>query len=151
MGNKNTSQIVGVGNVCMQTKTSCIMTLKNVSHVLDLWLNLLSTSALDKEGYEHYTVQDTWKLTKGSVVVNDIGFQDTLEIHKGQLNIVGDDASPKFCLKSLALMFEKGLQLLAKQYLILIVKGESLNPYEQYLQSIIEFHFRKTWNRGNIN
>ena len=54
MRNKSTSQIMGIGNVYMQIEIGCIIILKNVRHVLDLQLNLLFMSTLDKEGYEHF-------------------------------------------------------------------------------------------------
>ena len=36
MGNKRTSQIMGIGNVCVQMEAICIMILKNMRHILDL-------------------------------------------------------------------------------------------------------------------
>ena len=43
--------------------------LKDVQHVPDLQLNLISASTLDRLGYENYFGSGKWKLTKGSLVV----------------------------------------------------------------------------------
>ena len=54
MGNKSVSQIVGIGDICIQTSIGCTLTLKDVRHVLDLRLNLISVYMLDKDGYIHF-------------------------------------------------------------------------------------------------
>ena len=36
IGNKNTSEIVEISNICVQMETSCTITLKNISHIPDL-------------------------------------------------------------------------------------------------------------------
>ena len=99
IGNKSTSQIVGISNICVQTEVSYTITLKNVRHVPNLCLNLHSTSTLDKEGYEHFIGKGTWKLIKGSFVVVKgkmccLLYKTHLKICESQLNIVKNDASP---------------------------------------------------------
>ena len=47
---------------------------------------------------------------------------------EGQLNAIDDDTSPNLWHKKLAHMSEKGLQLLAKQSLISMVKDKSSKP-----------------------
>ena len=56
-----------------------------------------------------------------------------MKVCGGQLNVVDDDTSPDFWHKRLTHMGEKGLQLLAKQSLIPMVKDKSLNPCEYCL------------------
>ena len=46
------------------------MTLKDVRHVPDLCLNLMSGLILDKQGYENHFGKGKWKLTKSSLVVS---------------------------------------------------------------------------------
>ena len=138
MGNKSISQIVGINNIYVQTKVSCIITLKNVRHVPDLRLNLLSTSTLDKEGYEYFMGKGIWKLTKGSLVVARGKmfcslYKTHLKIYGNQLNVIENDASSNLWHKQMVYMSKKGLQLLAKQSLIPMAKNGILNPYEQCL------------------
>ena len=63
MGNKSVSQITGIGNICIQTSMGCTLTLKDVRHIPDLHLNLISVCMLDKDGYNHFISSGNWKLT----------------------------------------------------------------------------------------
>lgn len=133
MGNKSVSHIMGVGDICVQTNVGCTLTLKNVRHVPDMRMNLLSAKALDEEGYAHYFGNGNWKLTKGSMVVAKGRaccslYKTHMKMCGGQLNTVEDEASPNLWHNRLAHMSEKGLQLLAKQSLIPMAKGEYVNP-----------------------
>nr|KYP66486.1 Retrovirus-related Pol polyprotein from transposon TNT 1-94 [Cajanus cajan] len=133
MGNKSTSQIVGIGDIHLQTGVGCTLILKDVRHIPDIRLNLISVNVLDKEGYEHSMKGGRWKLTKGSLVVAKGKLCCTLyktyvKVCKGQLNAVENDASPNLWHRRLAHISEKGLQLLAKQSLIPQAKGDFLNP-----------------------
>ncbi|KAA8515033.1 hypothetical protein F0562_018180 [Nyssa sinensis] len=69
MGNTSHSKIVGIGDVCIRTSVGCMMTLRDVRHVPNLRLNLISGITLDREGYMNYFGNGVWKLTKGSLVV----------------------------------------------------------------------------------
>ncbi|GKV31082.1 hypothetical protein SLEP1_g39821 [Rubroshorea leprosula] len=138
MGNKSVSHIMGVGDICVQTNVGCTLTLKNVRHVPDMRMNLLSAKALDEEGYAHYFGNGNWKLTKGSMVVAKGRaccslYKTHMKMCGGQLNTVEDEASPNLWHNRLAHMSEKELQLLAKQSLILMAKGEYVNPCDVYL------------------
>ncbi|GKV15591.1 hypothetical protein SLEP1_g26368 [Rubroshorea leprosula] len=133
MGNKSVSHIMGVGDICVQTNVGCTLTLKNVRHVLDMRMNLLFAKALDEEGYAPYFRNGNWKLTKGSMVVAKGRaccplYKTHMKMCGGQLNTVEDEASPNLWHNRLAHMSEKGLQLLVKQSLIPIAKGEYVNP-----------------------
>ena len=46
----------------------CTLTLKDVRHIPNLRLNLISVHMLDKDGYSHFINSGNWKLTKGSLV-----------------------------------------------------------------------------------
>ena len=56
-----------------------------------------------------------------------------MKVCGGQLNVVDEDTSPDLWHKRLAHMSEKRLQLLAKQYLILMAKDKSSNPCDYCL------------------
>ena len=51
MGNSSYSKIVGIGDVCNKTNVGCTLILKDVRHVPDLRMNMLSTLAMDRVGY----------------------------------------------------------------------------------------------------
>ena len=119
MGNTSVSQIMGIGGICIQTSIECTLTLKDVQHILDLYLNLIYVHMLDKDGYNHFISNDNWKLTKGSLVVASGKLYSSLykthvKMCGGQLNAIEDDVSPNLWHKQLVHMREKGLQLLDK-------------------------------------
>jgi len=51
LGNKDSSPIPSIGDICVSTNLGVKLTLKNVRLVPDLRLNLLSVRKFDKEGY----------------------------------------------------------------------------------------------------
>jgi len=51
MGNKGKSQVFGIGDIHLKTGIGCKLVLKDVRHVSDLRLNLISSENLDDEGY----------------------------------------------------------------------------------------------------
>ncbi|KAL4270082.1 hypothetical protein GQ457_HM000150 [Hibiscus cannabinus] len=69
MGNSSSAGIVGIGDVQIKTSSGSTITLKDVRHVPDLRLNLLSGIALDKQGYDSYFSKGTWKLSRGAMTV----------------------------------------------------------------------------------
>ncbi|KAI5315217.1 hypothetical protein L3X38_044393 [Prunus dulcis] len=69
MGNDKLSKIVGRGDISLETNTSCHLVLKDVRHVPDMRLNLISTGLLDDEGYTNVFVEGKWKLSKNSLVL----------------------------------------------------------------------------------
>ena len=112
MGNSSNTDIVGVGYVCIQTNISCILTLKDVQHVSDLRLNMISLHALDLARYHNYDFGDgKSKLSKGLMVVSKGVVYNTL--HKTQVKQVGgfsvveDDALPNLWHKRLVHLSKK--------------------------------------------
>ena len=69
MGNSGTSKIICIGDIYLEIGTESKLILKNVRHVLDIHLNLISTCRFDNEGFTHYFGESKWKLTKGSLIV----------------------------------------------------------------------------------
>ena len=63
MGNNSYANIVGIGDVCVETNTGYTLASKNVRHMPDMSLNLISTHILDKEGYVNYFGDGKWRLS----------------------------------------------------------------------------------------
>ena len=51
MGNKGSSHILDIGDICVFTNLEVKLTLKNARLIPDLYLNLLSAGKIDEEGY----------------------------------------------------------------------------------------------------
>ncbi|GKV50247.1 hypothetical protein SLEP1_g56959 [Rubroshorea leprosula] len=69
MGNRFEAKIVGVGDVWLETNIGSKLHLKNVRHVLEIRLSMMSMGMLDDDGYLNYFANGIWKLTKGTMVV----------------------------------------------------------------------------------
>ena len=51
MGNDGSAKPIGMGDVCLETNNCTVLFLKNVEHILDIHMNLISTGKLDEEGF----------------------------------------------------------------------------------------------------
>lgn len=51
MGNANIAKVAGTGDVCLKTNNGTHFLLKDVRHIPDIRLNLISTGRLDDEGF----------------------------------------------------------------------------------------------------
>ncbi|CAL1397307.1 unnamed protein product [Linum trigynum] len=69
MGNGNLSKVIGKGEVCLETMNGTKLLLKDVRHVPEMHLNLISVDKLDEEGYCNTFHNGQWKLTRGSLVL----------------------------------------------------------------------------------
>lgn len=69
MGNDGLAQVVGIGDICLETSIGTKLLLKGVKHVPDIRLNLISTGRLDDEGFHSSFGDGKWKLSRGSMVV----------------------------------------------------------------------------------
>lgn len=69
MAHQGVAKCAGVGQVCLETSNGTKLTLKRVKHVPDIRLNLLSVGKLCDEDLDSSFSRDSWKLTKGSMVV----------------------------------------------------------------------------------
>ncbi|CAL1360546.1 unnamed protein product [Linum trigynum] len=69
MGNGNLSKVIGKGEVCLETMNGTKLLLKDVRHVPEMRLNLISVDKLDGEGYCNTFHNGQWKLTRGSLVL----------------------------------------------------------------------------------
>ena len=64
MGNDSYAEIVGIGDIYVRVNTGYTLILKDVRHVPNIRLNLISTHVLDKEGYDNYFCDGKWRLSK---------------------------------------------------------------------------------------
>ena len=69
MGDNGECNIVGVGNVCLATSIGCRVTLKDVRHVPDIRLNLISTRRMDGEAYSGSFRNGRWKFCRGNLIL----------------------------------------------------------------------------------
>ena len=69
MANHGVTEVVGIGNIIMTTDMGCKLVLKDVRHVPDIRLNIISAGKLDDEGYTNSFGEGKWKLIKGSLVL----------------------------------------------------------------------------------
>ena len=69
MENEAKCEIVGMGNVDLETSIGSKLVLKDVRHVLEMFFSLISIGKLDDEGYHSHLGEGKWKLTKGSLVL----------------------------------------------------------------------------------
>ena len=77
MGNKSYADIVGIGDICVEINTGYTLKLKDVRHILDMRLNLISISVLDKEVMKAIqatvngnSLKDRWCLLEGRFVAH---------------------------------------------------------------------------------
>ena len=51
--NGNQTRVASEGDVCLETENGTTLLLKNVKHIPDIHLNLISTGKLDDEGFKN--------------------------------------------------------------------------------------------------
>ncbi|KAK0598112.1 hypothetical protein LWI29_031773 [Acer saccharum] len=120
MGNDHVSKIVGMGEICLEISTNCRLVLKNVRHVPDMRLNLISAGVLDDEGYKNEFYSGKWKLSKRSLVLARGKKESTLystqaKVSGRDVNTLSNNSSIELWHKRLGHMSEKGLQTLARR------------------------------------
>ena len=131
MGNDDVSKIVGIGNIYLETNLGYRLLLKDVRHVPDIRLNLISTGMLDDDGYNNYFGGGKWKLTKGNLVIAK-GKKDTslyiikAKLCRGEVNATRKEVSTELWHKRLGHMSEKGLRILSKNEVLPGMKGTPL-------------------------
>ena len=69
MGNNLFSKGIDKGDVCLIMENGTRLVLRDVRHIADMHLNLISVSRLDDEGLCSTFKDGKWKLTKGSMVM----------------------------------------------------------------------------------
>ncbi|CAH9105587.1 unnamed protein product, partial [Cuscuta europaea] len=151
MGNSSSSGITGISDVQIKTSIGSTITLKDVRHVPDLRLNLLSVVCLDEQGYENHFSRGTWKMSKGILTIargHVCGtlYKSHLRICTDSLNIA-EEASQDLWHLRLGHIGEKGLTTLMKKNLINIDKNVAPGPCSHCLfgkQHRVSFSYTST-------
>ena len=85
MGDNGTCKIANIVSVCLTTLYGCSLTLRDVRHVPDIRLNLISTRRLDYEGYNCSFQSGMWKFCKGCLIMARAQKQGTLYVMHARL------------------------------------------------------------------
>jgi hypothetical protein len=158
MGNEAKCEIVGMGDIQLETSIGCKLLLKDVRYVPEMRFSLISIGKLDDEGYHNYLGGGQWKLCKGSLIlargkkINTL-YKTEARLVKGDVNVVENETSTELWHKRLGHMSEKGLQVLAKKQLLPNIKGTSLMPCTHCLvgkQRKVSFHKSSQSRKTNI-
>ena len=115
----------------LETSNGTALILKNVKHIPDIRMNLISTGKLDDEECCNTCRDSQWKLTRGSMVVAKGKKCSSLYLMQARvidssINAMGDDSTVELWHNRLGHMSEKGLMILAKKNLISGMKKGSL-------------------------
>lgn len=130
MGNDAQCKIIDMEDVHLDTNIGCKLILKNVRHIPDICLNLISISVLEEEGYHNYFGEGKWNLIKWSLVIakgkkyNSLYRMETNSYRK-EMNAV-DDFSTKLQHNWLGHLSENGMHILSKKQVIPNLKSVNL-------------------------
>jgi hypothetical protein len=158
MENEAKCEIVGMGDIQLETSIGCKLLLKDVRYVPEMRFSLISIGKLDDEGYHNYLGGGHWKLCKGSLIlargkkINTL-YKTETRLVKGDVNVVENETSTELWHKRFGHMSEKGLQVLAKKQLLPNIKGTSLMPCTHCLvgkQRRVSFHKSPQSRKTNI-
>ena len=69
MGNDGSAKAIGMGDVRLETINGTVLFFKNVKHIPNICMNLISIGKLDDEGFCNTFHDSQWKLTRGFLVV----------------------------------------------------------------------------------
>lgn len=76
--NQGVSKVIGIEETWLYTNISCKLYLKNVRHILDIHLNLISVQVFDEDGYHNSFGDGKWTYTKGKLVVTNREKRNTI-------------------------------------------------------------------------
>jgi len=136
LGNNHFCSNVGVGDVQIKMKDGQDILLKQVRHVLEMRMSLISMGRLDVEGYLTSFGKGGWKISKGALVMAKgpkTGTLYTLKTLIGKLDLAAitkEGNSADMWHKCLGHMSEKGLKILVDKNLLLGLKSYSLDLCE---------------------
>ncbi|KAG6395193.1 hypothetical protein SASPL_145834 [Salvia splendens] len=131
MANHGVTEVAGIGVIHLLTDTGCKLVLRDVRHVPDIRLNIISTGKLDDDGYINHFGEGKWKLIKGSLIAAKGRKQNSLylmhaTLSNGEVNAVVKNSSIEIWHKRIGHLSQKGLEILARRSLIPEVKGMHL-------------------------
>ena len=82
---EGTCRIVGIGDVWLTAPTGCKLLLKDVRHIPEVRLNLISAGRLDEEGYPDSIRNGAMKFSKGILIVAQARKVNTLYLMNARL------------------------------------------------------------------
>ncbi|KAG8379344.1 hypothetical protein BUALT_Bualt07G0078600 [Buddleja alternifolia] len=131
MANHGVTEVIGMGNINLETDTGCRLILRDVRHIPDIRLNIISTGKLDDDGYVSNFGEGKWKLTKGSLITakgkkKNLLYLMQAKLSNGEVNAAVNNSSIELWHKRLGHLSQKGMQLLAKKKLLPDVNGIEL-------------------------
>ncbi|KAG8377494.1 hypothetical protein BUALT_Bualt08G0038700 [Buddleja alternifolia] len=131
MANHGVTEVIGMKNINLETDTGCRLILRDVRHIPDIRLNIISTGKLDDDGYVSNFGEGKWKLTKGSLITAKGKKKNSLylmqaKLSNGEVNAAVNNSSIELWHKRLGHLSQKGMQLLAKKKLLPDVSGIEL-------------------------
>ncbi|KAG8377191.1 hypothetical protein BUALT_Bualt08G0002500 [Buddleja alternifolia] len=131
MANHGVTEVIGMGNINLETDTACRLILRDVRHIPDIRLNIISNGKLDDDGYVSNFGEGKWKLTKGSLITAKGKKKNSLylmqaKLSNGEVNAAVNNSSIELWHKRLGHLSQKGMQLLAKKKLLPDVNGIEL-------------------------
>jgi hypothetical protein len=108
-----------------------------IQHVPDLRKNLISTGKLASEGCISIFTDNGWKVTKGSLVIEEGEKVGTLYLCTGNtdsyLSLASTGVDTKLWHHRIGHMSEKGMQIIHKRIFFLDLKQVDLDLYEHFV------------------
>ena len=125
MGNDGSAKAIGMRDVRLETSNGTMLILKNVKHIPNICMNLISTSKLDDEGFCNIFRDSQWKLTRGYMVVAKGKKRSSLYLMQARvidssINVVDDDSTVELWHNRLGHMSQKGLMFWLKRIFFLV-------------------------------
>ncbi|MCF8701906.1 GAG-pre-integrase domain-containing protein [Corynebacterium sp. MC-10] len=138
MGNGNLSKVIGKGDVCVETDNGMKLLLKDVRHIPDMRLNLMSIGKLDDEGFQNSFGNGKWKLTKGSLIIARGHKLSKLYVMQAKvsdvsINVTKNENIARLWHKRLCHAGEKGMSKLVKDKVLPDLDQVSLKKCEDCL------------------
>ncbi|KAG8372456.1 hypothetical protein BUALT_Bualt12G0068100 [Buddleja alternifolia] len=131
MTNHGVTEVIDMGNINLETDIGCRLILRDVRHIPDIMLNIISTGKLDDDGYVSNFSEGKWKLTKGSLITAKGKKKNSLhlmqaKLSNGEVNATINSSSIELWHKRLGHLSQKGMQLLSKKKLLPDINGIKL-------------------------
>ena len=119
LGNEQTCEILGVGDVQLKFENGTTFMLKNVHHIPSITKSLISTGVLDDAGYVTVFGNNTWKISKGSMTIArgvKSGSLYMLHVSGVKHNVINITEQPSVSLwhRRLGHMSKKGMEILSR-------------------------------------
>ncbi|KAG8372457.1 hypothetical protein BUALT_Bualt12G0068200 [Buddleja alternifolia] len=131
MANHGVTEVIDMGNINLETDIGCRLILRDVRHIPDIRLNIISIGKLDDDGYVSNFSEGKWKLTKGSLITAKGKKKNSLylmqaKLSNGEVNATVNSSSIQLWHKRLGHLSQKGMQLLSKKKLLPDINGIKL-------------------------